>query len=332
MRRSGRHGPANDLRSGGADVRARCARGRRCAGASEALSRDGSVTANAVGRPRPPGHMAGRACNGGAIRTCAGAGNQSDAHGGRTCEAECRDRQSAQGTAAGELLARARTWPGADLAHRRTGQRPASANDRGRRAARTGVESQGRSGVSGSERRRSQALRSLHHARSTWLRVSKSVRLGHADSSGAGIRDHPPRDDSRGSRDSARPGPAASLASAITSYMGDPRGWWEGDTLVVETTNFNGKTGSYARNGDGNPTSTALRLVERFRLQDSGTLLYEVLVEDPQTWMRPWKVAFPLTRDDSYVLYEYACHEGNYAISNILRAARAAEARRLTNP
>jgi len=122
------------------------------------------------------------------------------------------------------------------------------------------------------------------------------------------------------------------LASAITSYMGDPRGWWEGDTLVVETTNFNGKTGSYARNGDGNPTSTALRLVERFRLQDSGTLLYEVLVEDPQTWMRPWKVAFPLTRDDSYVLYEYACHEGNYAISNILRAARTAEARRLTNP
>jgi len=57
-----------------------------------------------------------------------------------------------------------------------------------------------------------------------------------------------------------------------------------------------------------------------------------VLVEDPQAWMRPWKVAFPLTRDDSYVLYEYACHEGNYAISNILRAARTAEARRLTNP
>jgi hypothetical protein len=115
------------------------------------------------------------------------------------------------------------------------------------------------------------------------------------------------------------------VASAMKSYMGDPRGWWEGDTLVVETTNFNGKTGSYARNGDGNPTSTALRLVERFRLQDSETLLYDVLVEDPQTWVRPWKVAFPLTRDESYVLYEYACHEGNYAIANILRAARAAE-------
>jgi hypothetical protein len=115
------------------------------------------------------------------------------------------------------------------------------------------------------------------------------------------------------------------LSPAIQSYMGDPRGRWEGETLVVETTNFNGRTGSFARNGDGNPTSTALRLVERFRLRDAGTLLYEVLVDDPQTFTRPWKVAFPLTRDESYVLYEYACHEGNYAIANILRAARAAE-------
>jgi len=115
------------------------------------------------------------------------------------------------------------------------------------------------------------------------------------------------------------------VSSAIKSYMGDPRGWWEGDTLVVETTNFNGKTGSYGRNGDGNPTSTALRLTERFRLRDPDTLQYEVLIEDPQTWVRSWKVAFPLARDDSYVLYEYACHEGNYAISNILKAARAAE-------
>ena len=115
------------------------------------------------------------------------------------------------------------------------------------------------------------------------------------------------------------------LSAAIQSYMGDSRGRWEGDTLVIETTNFNGRTGSYARNGDGNPTSTALRLVERFRLRDAGTLLYEVRVEDPQTWVRPWTVAFPLSRDESYVLYEYACHEGNYALANILKAARAAE-------
>ncbi|HXD73875.1 MAG TPA: hypothetical protein VN628_09070 [Vicinamibacterales bacterium] len=117
------------------------------------------------------------------------------------------------------------------------------------------------------------------------------------------------------------------LSPRIRSYMGDPRGRWDGDTLVVETTNFNGTTGSYARNGDGNPTSTALRLVERFRLQDANTLLYDVRVEDPETWTRPWTVAFPLARDDGYILHEYACHEGNYAMSNILNAVRAAEQR-----
>ena len=115
------------------------------------------------------------------------------------------------------------------------------------------------------------------------------------------------------------------VSPAFRSYLGDARGRWEGNTLVVETTNFNGLTGSYARNGDGNPTSTSLRLVERFRLQDANTLLYEVRVEDPQTWVRPWTVSFPLRRDDKYVIYEYACHEGNYAIPNILSAARAAE-------
>jgi hypothetical protein len=117
----------------------------------------------------------------------------------------------------------------------------------------------------------------------------------------------------------------AHLPAAIESYMGDSRGRWDGETLVVETTNFNGRTGSYARNGDGNPTSRALRLVERFRLTERDTLQYEVRVEDPQTWVRPWTVAFPLRRDDSYVLYEYACHEGNYAIRHVLSAVRAAE-------
>jgi hypothetical protein len=106
--------------------------------------------------------------------------------------------------------------------------------------------------------------------------------------------------------------------------MGDPRGRWEGETLVVETTNFNGKTGSLGRNGNGNPTSEALRLVERFTRRDADTLQYEVTVEDARTWTRPWTVAFPLQRDPEYVLHEYACHEGNYAIVNMLRASRAA--------
>ena len=115
------------------------------------------------------------------------------------------------------------------------------------------------------------------------------------------------------------------LAPAVRSYMGDARGRWEGQTLVVETTNFNGKTGSYGRNGNGNPTSEALRLTERFTRRNADTLEYSVTVDDPRTWTRPWRVAFTLTRDPGYVMYEYACHEGNYAIANILRGFRAAE-------
>jgi hypothetical protein len=115
------------------------------------------------------------------------------------------------------------------------------------------------------------------------------------------------------------------LAPAIRSYMGDSRGRWEGQTLIVETTNFNGRTGSLGRNGNGNPTSEALRLVERFTRRDADTLEYSVTVHDPLTWTRPWTVAFPLMRDPGYMMYEYACHEGNYAIANILSAFRAAE-------
>jgi hypothetical protein len=115
------------------------------------------------------------------------------------------------------------------------------------------------------------------------------------------------------------------VSSPIRSYMGDARGRREGDTLVVETTNFNGQTGSYGRNGNGNPTSPALHLLERFSLLDAGTLQYEVTVTDPATWVRPWTVRFPLGRDEGYRMFEYACHEGNYAMSNSLKAARAAE-------
>jgi hypothetical protein len=117
------------------------------------------------------------------------------------------------------------------------------------------------------------------------------------------------------------------LSPAIRSYMGDARGRWEGATLVVETTNFNGLTGSLARNGNGNPTSPALRLVERFTRRDAETLDYSVVVDDPQTWTRTWTVAFSLTREPDYQMFEYACHEGNYAIPNMLRAFRAQESR-----
>jgi hypothetical protein len=115
------------------------------------------------------------------------------------------------------------------------------------------------------------------------------------------------------------------LSPSIRSYMGDPRGHWDGNTLVIQTRNFNGKTGSYARNGNGNPTSEALTLIERFRRVDADTIDYRVTVDDSRTWTRPWTVALRLTRDPGYVIHEYACHEGNYAIANMLRIFRAAE-------
>jgi hypothetical protein len=110
------------------------------------------------------------------------------------------------------------------------------------------------------------------------------------------------------------------LPSAIRTWMGDSRGHWEGNTLVVETTNFNGRVPI------GNtPTSDDLRLVERFTLADANTLNYQVTVDDPKTWSKPWTIAFPLRRDPSYTLFEYACHEGNYYMYNALSGARADE-------
>jgi hypothetical protein len=115
------------------------------------------------------------------------------------------------------------------------------------------------------------------------------------------------------------------LSPAIRGYMGDARGHWEGNTLVVESTNFNGKFGA-RRNGSDIPLSDALHVVERFTRTEQETLLYEVTVTDSKTWTRPWSVSYPLKQDFEYGLLEYACHEGNhYAMTNMLSGARAAE-------
>lgn len=113
------------------------------------------------------------------------------------------------------------------------------------------------------------------------------------------------------------------LTDNIRLYMGDARGRWEGLSLVIETRNFNGMTGSYGRNGNGNPTSTALKLVERYTRTSADTIDYEVTVDDPRTYTAPWRVAFPLTLEPNYTIYEYDCHESNYAMENLLRSARA---------
>lgn len=116
------------------------------------------------------------------------------------------------------------------------------------------------------------------------------------------------------------------VAPAIRSYMGDSRGWWEGDTLVVRTRNLNGRNGLQA-NGQTLLTSDEVEFIERFTRTDPDTLQYEVTVIDPRTWTRPFTVSFPLRRDPDYGFYEYACHEGNYSMTNTLSASRADEKR-----
>jgi hypothetical protein len=114
------------------------------------------------------------------------------------------------------------------------------------------------------------------------------------------------------------------ISSAFHQYMGDSRGRFEGTTLVVETTNLTDRTGA-GGNGGANLHSKAARLVERFTRTGPETLLYQVTIDDPQTWTKPWTVAFPWRLDQGYGFYEYACHEGNYALTNILSGARAEE-------
>jgi hypothetical protein len=109
----------------------------------------------------------------------------------------------------------------------------------------------------------------------------------------------------------------------IRSYMGDPRGHWEGNTLVVETTNFLGNRNGINLNGGGTPTSDALKLVERYTPVGPNEMRYEVTIDDPKTFTRPFKVAFPLTQEPGYQNFEYACHEGNYAMFDSLSGARA---------
>ena len=114
---------------------------------------------------------------------------------------------------------------------------------------------------------------------------------------------------------------------AIRFWLGEPRGRWEGRTLVVETTNFTGRTPMLivGPGGGGIPTSDALRVIERFTRVDENTIDYEMTVDDPVVLTRPWKAAFPLKRAPDYYLFEYACHEGNQAISNALRNSRHLE-------
>ncbi len=113
--------------------------------------------------------------------------------------------------------------------------------------------------------------------------------------------------------------------SNITQWEGNPRGHWEGNTLVVESTNFKA-VGNMRAPGSRAPQHEGRRMVERFSFVDENTLNYELTVDDPNTYAEPWTVAFPYKRDNAYQQFEYACHEGNFAVPNSLSGARAQEA------
>lgn len=111
------------------------------------------------------------------------------------------------------------------------------------------------------------------------------------------------------------PGPRVRL------YMGDSRARFDGDTLIVETTNFNDAT--VVANTQ---TSERLTVTERFTRTSADTITYEATVSDPETWTKPWTVTVPLSTQPGYQIFPYECHEGNFALRNILSAARVEEA------
>ena len=115
-----------------------------------------------------------------------------------------------------------------------------------------------------------------------------------------------------------------SQGSAIRRYSGDSRGRWEKDTLVIETTNFTSQGIANLGFRQSGGTDENMHLVERFTRTDAETLLYEFTITDPTIWTRPWSAAVTMLKTDERV-YEYACHEGNYGLRNILENARAAE-------
>jgi len=112
-------------------------------------------------------------------------------------------------------------------------------------------------------------------------------------------------------------GTAAHVATAIRGYNGDSRAHWEGNTLVVDTTNFSEKT-NFRGSRD------TLHIIERFTREGDG-INYEVTVDDPSVWTKPWTAALTLAKQPDDTLFEYACHEGNNSMRNILSASRAAE-------
>ena len=122
-------------------------------------------------------------------------------------------------------------------------------------------------------------------------------------------------------------GQGSHLDAGILQWEGDPRGHWAGNTLIVESTNFRAVQNMRgATAGTRSRQSERQRIVERFTLVGPDMLRYSITMDDIETYTQPWTAAFPFNRDDSYLQFEYACHEGNYSVPNALGGERVAEA------
>jgi len=113
------------------------------------------------------------------------------------------------------------------------------------------------------------------------------------------------------------------VGAAVKNWMGTSVGHWEGDVLVVETRNIKPESAV-----NGQPVSDEGVLIERFTLADANTLDYRITLNDPKVYAAPWTARLPIPREDDYGYFEYACHEGNYAMPNLLAGSRAEEKRR----
>jgi len=116
------------------------------------------------------------------------------------------------------------------------------------------------------------------------------------------------------------------LGAAIQQWNGEPRGRWEGNTLIVESTNYNdkGSIGTSAATGRmrGIPQSASMKVTERFTPLGPDVIDYRVTIDDPKVYGKPWTVQLPLNRDETYQMFEYSCQEGNYAMANALSFGR----------
>jgi hypothetical protein len=121
------------------------------------------------------------------------------------------------------------------------------------------------------------------------------------------------------------------LGSKIRQWNGDARGRWEGNTLVIDTTNYNDKgwlpPAPPSGRARGVATSAEMHVTERITPLDKDTLKYEVTITDPKNFAKSWSVMMPLNRDEGYLMLEYGCQEGNYALPNELKAGKVAEAK-----